>query len=141
MLEIHSVPELRLREPQQARRFDRALPALARRFQRRRRGSYSRFQLALPNLDQCEAVSRLRLEGGRPGAIRQLDHRIRIRAGALEVSLGDEAFCAKIEQIEPVFDAQAGRCQRCARLLDRLLVVASPRQIAYALLDWAGSIR
>ncbi len=56
-------------------------------------------------------IARLRLEGGRLRAVREREHRVRVGGGAREIALRDEAFRAKVEQVEPARDARACRGQ------------------------------
>jgi hypothetical protein len=94
LLKIYLASELRFGEPKQAHRFEPNLFALARRLQRGIGSSERSLQIAAAHLHQREAVARLRLGSSRLGAIRKVEHLGRVRAGARQVALCDEAFCA-----------------------------------------------
>ena len=141
LFDIDPAAVLGFGEPIQAHRFESNLFAPPRGLQRGSGRGNGRLQCALAHLNQGEPVVRLRVQRRRAGAPGKLEHRIRVSAGALQVTLGNEAFRAKVEQVEPAFDAQVALGQRGACLLDRLRVVARPGQFAYAFLDRRRSIR
>ena len=82
---------------------------MARGLQRGGGGGDGRLKFALAHLYQRKTVARLRLGSRRLGAIRKVEHLGGVRAGLLQIALGDEAFGAQVEQIEPGSRAQAGR--------------------------------
>ena len=63
----------------------------------------------------------------------KLDYRDRVRAGARQVALRDEAFRAKVEQLEPCGDVKSGFRKRLPGDLDRLRVLARPREVTETL--------
>ncbi|MDQ2961586.1 MAG: hypothetical protein M3R31_00280 [Pseudomonadota bacterium] len=138
---IHPIPELRFGEPKQAHRFQRNLFALARRLQRGGGGGDRRLDLTLSYLHQGKAVPCLCLECGGLGALRKLEHRVRVGAGALQVALGDEAFRAQVEEVEAASNAQAGHGHRRRGQLDGPRMLAGPRQVANPFRGWGGISR
>ena len=99
-----SFAELRFAQPKQAHRDQRRLLALARGFERGRRGADGSFEVALAHLDQRLPVLRLRLEA--PPSSRRVarsDHRGGVGGSAVEVALRDEAFRAEVKKIESGF--------------------------------------
>ena len=130
LFKVRPGPELRFGEPKQAHRFERHLLTLACGLERGGGGGDGRLEFALAHPHQGLAVARLCLECGSAGAVREVEHRLRIGAGAREIALGDEAFRAQVEQVEPACHAQAGRAQRRSGQLDRLRMRSGPRQVA-----------
>ena len=126
---VQSMPELRLGQANQACGHERNLLAATRGLERGRRRGSRGFPFTRADQHHGQSALRLRHVRRRLCTFRNVEHRVGVGRGATKVALGDEAFRAQVEEIEPMARARAG-CRQCRRgEFDRLRMPACPCEV------------